>query len=119
MLGAFTVLKEDNFPGMMSPKVHQGIDGAPNFRRAMGRDEAQWGWWGGGEAGERRGKGKTWALGSLGRSTCPRPRQPFRLPAPQKLEINPRRRRMGGLPIYGVGMPTSNPVAPFNHLDRN
>ena len=33
VLGPFTVLKEDTFPGMMSPKVAQSIEGAPNFRR--------------------------------------------------------------------------------------
>ncbi|KAG1680951.1 hypothetical protein FOA52_009910 [Chlamydomonas sp. UWO 241] len=33
VLGPFTILKEDNFPGMLSPRVTQVIEGAPNFRR--------------------------------------------------------------------------------------
>ena len=33
MLGPFTILKEDNFPGMRSSKVPQPIEGAPNFRQ--------------------------------------------------------------------------------------
>ena len=30
------MLKEDTFPGMMSGKVPQVIDGAPNFRKMSG-----------------------------------------------------------------------------------
>ncbi|KAL6757552.1 inositol hexakisphosphate-domain-containing protein [Haematococcus lacustris] len=32
VLGAFSILKEDNFPGMQSNKLAQSIEGAPNFR---------------------------------------------------------------------------------------
>eukprot|EP00197_Chlamydomonas_leiostraca_P007983 CAMPEP_0202863826 /NCGR_PEP_ID=MMETSP1391-20130828/4304_1 /ASSEMBLY_ACC=CAM_ASM_000867 /TAXON_ID=1034604 /ORGANISM="Chlamydomonas leiostraca, Strain SAG 11-49" /LENGTH=1425 /DNA_ID=CAMNT_0049543499 /DNA_START=116 /DNA_END=4393 /DNA_ORIENTATION=- len=32
VLGAFSILKEDNFPGMCSAKIAQVIEGAPNFR---------------------------------------------------------------------------------------
>ena len=46
VLGAFSVLKEDTFPGMMSGKVPQAIDGAPNFRYFEGNqplgDRAMW-----------------------------------------------------------------------------
>ena len=34
--GPFTILKEDQFPGMRSHKVPQPIDGAPNFRGLPG-----------------------------------------------------------------------------------
>ena len=33
VLGPNSILKEDNFPGMLSGKVPQRIEGAPNFRR--------------------------------------------------------------------------------------
>ncbi|KAG2430310.1 hypothetical protein HYH02_013787 [Chlamydomonas schloesseri] len=36
VLGPFTILKEDQFPGMRSHKVPQPIDGAPNFRGLPG-----------------------------------------------------------------------------------
>ena len=36
VLGPNSILKEDNFPGMLSAKVLQHIDGAPNFRRMSG-----------------------------------------------------------------------------------
>lgn len=36
MLGAFSILKEDNFPGMQSSKIAQTIEGASNFRWAPG-----------------------------------------------------------------------------------
>jgi hypothetical protein len=32
VLGPFTILKEDTFPGILSAKVQQIIEGAPNFR---------------------------------------------------------------------------------------
>lgn len=32
VLGAYSILKEDNFPGMQSAKIPQSIEGAPNFR---------------------------------------------------------------------------------------
>eukprot|EP00983_Pelagomonas_calceolata_P043298 1138848-Pelagomonas_calceolata.AAC.8 len=32
VLGAFSILKEDNFPGMQSSKIAQTIPGASNFR---------------------------------------------------------------------------------------
>ena len=36
VLGPFSILKEDNFPGMRSGKVEQIIEGAPNFRQMGG-----------------------------------------------------------------------------------
>ncbi|GLI60364.1 hypothetical protein VaNZ11_002488 [Volvox africanus] len=36
VLGPFTILKEDQFPGMKSPKINQPIEGAPNFRGLPG-----------------------------------------------------------------------------------
>jgi hypothetical protein len=36
VLGPFSILKEDNFPGMRSGKVDQIIEGAPNFRQMGG-----------------------------------------------------------------------------------
>ncbi|GFR48167.1 hypothetical protein Agub_g10003 [Astrephomene gubernaculifera] len=36
VLGPFTILKEDQFPGMRSPKIPQPIEGAPNFRGLPG-----------------------------------------------------------------------------------
>lgn len=36
VLGPFSILKEDNFPGMRSGKLEQIIEGAPNFRQMGG-----------------------------------------------------------------------------------
>ncbi len=36
VLGAYSILKEDNFPGMLSTKINQAIEGAPNFRCVWG-----------------------------------------------------------------------------------
>lgn len=35
-VGPFTILKEDQFPGMRSSRIPQHIDGAPNFRGLPG-----------------------------------------------------------------------------------
>ncbi len=41
VLGAYSILKEDNFPGMQSTKIPQSIEGAPNFRCGRGRGRVE------------------------------------------------------------------------------